>query len=68
MFKLSLPRRRLLPGIWRFPEINLPLARMRIDFPEVVSPPWQEIEVERVLVWPLKADTLAIKVIFPVKG
>jgi len=65
MFKLSLPRRRLLPRFRRFPGVNLPLARLRVDFPEAVSPPWQEIEVERVLVWPITARTLVIKVIFP---
>ncbi len=64
MFKLTLPRRRLLPRVWKFPQISLPECRMRVNFPEKVPPPWKEIEVDRVIFAPLKPDTFMVRVIF----
>ncbi|KKN86962.1 hypothetical protein LCGC14_0262310 [marine sediment metagenome] len=60
--KITLPRRRLLPGFWKLPRIDLP--RVRIDYPEKVTPPWQELKVERVLFCSLKPDGFAVKVVF----
>ena len=63
MFKITLPPRRLLPPFWRLPKICLP--RVRVDFPEPVTPPWKEIEVDRVIFAPLKQpDTFVVRVIF----
>ena len=62
MLKIALPRRNLLPRFWRFPEICLP--RVRVDFPEKVTPPWQEIEVERVIFTQIKPGWFIFKVIF----
>ena len=64
MFKITLPRRRLLPGFWKIPRVCLPRARVRVDFPQEVPPPWQEIEVERVVLAPLARGWFILKVIF----
>ena len=66
MLKIALPRRNLLPRFWRFPEICLP--RVRVDFPEKVTPPWQEIEVERVIFTQIKPGWFIFKVIFGQPG
>ena len=58
--KLELPRRRFLPRFWKFPRIDLP--RVRIDFPEEITVPWGEMEVERVEFMPLNPK--GFKVIF----
>ena len=60
--KINLPPRQLLPEFWKLPRISLP--RVRVDFPEKVRPPWQEIKVDQVLVCPLKPDGFAVKVVF----
>lgn len=62
MIKMNLRTRQLLPGFWKLPRVSLP--RVRVDFPEKVTPPWQEIKVERVLFCWLKPDGLAVKVEF----
>jgi len=64
MLKINLPRRCIIPGFWKVPQIALPLARLRLDFPQEVPPPWQEIKVERVLFAPLKRGWFIFKVIF----
>jgi len=64
MFKITLRRRRLLPRFWKLPRIELPPARLRVDFPKAVPPPWREIEVERVIYAPLKQGWFIFKVIF----
>ncbi|KKN86957.1 hypothetical protein LCGC14_0262260 [marine sediment metagenome] len=71
--RIALPR-RVLPKRWFLPRIVLPakqllpermLPRIRmphvlIDFPEEVSVPWKEMEIERVEVMPLKPRDLKI--------
>ena len=47
-------RRRVLPGI--------DLPRVRIDFPKEITVPWEEMEIERVEVVPLKP--MELKIIF----
>jgi len=64
VIEITLPRRRILPRFWKVPRIELPLARLRVDFPGEVLPPWQEIEVERVIFAPLKRGWFIFKVIF----
>jgi len=64
MLKINLPRRRILPRFWKVPRIGLPLARLRVDFPEEVPPPWQEIEVERVIFARLNPGWFIFRVIF----
>jgi len=64
MLKITLPRRCLIPRFWKVPRIELPLARVRVDFPGAVPPPWQEIEVERVTFARLKDDYFIFRVIF----
>lgn len=60
--KITLPRRRLLPRLWKLPRIDLP--RVRVDFPEEVLPPWREIKVERVVFAPIKGEWFIFRVIF----
>lgn len=62
MFKITLARRQLLPRFRRLPQIDLP--RVRVDFPEEVRPPWQEIKVERVTFVMINPETFKFNVIF----
>ena len=70
MFMIHLRRRRLLPRIvlpklWKLPRRVLPqvdLPRVIIDFPEEITVPWKEMEIERVEVVPLKP--MDLKIIF----
>lgn len=63
--RIILARRRLLPRFWKLPQICLPRCRMRVDFPKQLPPPWQQIEVEKVIFAPLKKpDMFIVRVIF----
>jgi len=64
VLKINLPRRRLIPRFWKVPRIELPLARLRVDFPREVLPPWREIEVERMIFARLKDDYFIVRVNF----
>lgn len=62
MFKLTLARRRVFPKLWKLPRVDLP--RVRVDFPEKVPPPWQQIEVDTVIFAQLNPETFIVRVIF----
>lgn len=64
MLKIILPRRPLTPRLWKLPQICLPRARFRVDFPGAAPPPWREIEVERVLLAPLAQGWFIFKIFF----
>ena len=64
MLKITLPRRCILPRFWKVPRIELPFARLRVDFPKEVPPPWQEIKVERVFFARLNPGWFIFRVIF----
>lgn len=73
--KIVLPK-IVLPKLWKLPRRMLPrkevlrqralpqinMPRIRVDFPEEIIVPWEQMEIERVEFAPL--DPRAFKVIF----
>ena len=59
----------MLPKLWKLPQLvllrerklpGIDLPRVRIDFPKDVIVPWEQMEIERVEVVPLKPRDLKI--------
>ena len=54
---------RLKPRHFRYRRFHIFLPRVRVDLPKEVSPPWQQVEVDRVIYTRLNPEAFLVHVV-----